>query len=92
MRLLLWNERRDFTFTPPSVDEGLETTHPLFRYYKLRRGVTLLVYGTQVRAVQFPSQEDCANADRVYLGGHIYTIPPEDAPVLAAAGFGAYLT
>lgn len=89
---LLFAPARAFTFNPPTVDEGIDTTNPLFRYYKIRRGVTILVTGSQVRAVQYPSQEDVANADRAYLGGHVYTIPAVDVPVLAAAGYGAYLT
>ncbi len=79
-------------FLPPRVEEGLATDHPLFRYYKLHRGVTVLVTGSTVTQAQYPSQEDCEAADRVYLGGHHYTISDAEAAVLTAAGYGAYIT
>lgn len=80
------------SFTPPTVDQGLETSNPLFRYYKLKRGISVLVTGSTVRQVQYPSQDDCAAADFVYLGGHIYTISDAEAATLTAAGLGAYIT
>lgn len=81
-----------YTFTPPTVDDGLETTHPLFRRYKLRRGVSVLVQGSTVTAVQYPDQQSLGNYDHVYLGGHIYPISGAERDVLTAAGYGAYIT
>ncbi len=80
------------SFTPPTVDEGLDTHHGLFRYYKLRRGVTVLVTGTDVRAVQYPTQDDLDAADAAYLGGHVHLLEPSAAAILIAAGYGAYLS
>lgn len=80
------------SFTPPTVDEGMDTTNGLFRYYKITRGVSVLVTGSTVRQVQYPSQDDCAAADFVYLGGHTYTISDAEAATLTAGGLGAYIT
>ncbi len=80
------------TFTPPTVEEGIETNNPLFRYYKIRRGVTVLVTGATARAVQYPTQDDLDAADAVYMGGHVYPVEPLAAAILVAAGLGAYLS
>lgn len=79
-------------FTPPRVSEGMGTDHPLFRYYKIDRGVSVLVTGSTVRQVQYPSQEDVEAADFAYLGGHIYDISDAEAATLTAAGYGAYIS
>ncbi len=56
------------------------------------RGVTLMVTGTTVTANRTPYQDDLANADYYFLGGHAYTVTDEQAAVLTAAGYGEYLT
>lgn len=80
------------TLTTPTVEDPLETRHPLFGRYKLTRGVSLLVVGTTVVEVQYPNQEDLDDYDFVYLGGRAYEISDEEAAVLAAAGYGSYIT
>ena len=56
------------------------------------RGVTLLVTGTSVAENRTPSQDDLADADTYYLGGHNYTIDDAAAQILIDAGYGDYLT
>lgn len=56
------------------------------------RGVTLLINGTTVTENRTPSQDDLANADAYYLGGHAYTLTDEQAQVLIDAGYSDYLT
>lgn len=80
------------TLTTPTVDEPLETEHPLFGRYKLTRGVSLLVSGSTVVSAQYPNQEDLDLYDHVYLGGRSYDITSEEAAVLTAAGYGSYIT
>ncbi len=80
------------TFTPPRVSEGMATDHPLFRYYRIERGVSVLVTGSTVTQVQYPDQEAVQAADFAYLGGHIYPITQAEADTLTAAGYGAYIT
>ncbi len=55
------------------------------------RGVTLLVNGTTVTATRFPYQDDIANADATYMGGHSYEISDSAAQILINAGYGDYL-
>ena len=56
------------------------------------RGVSLLINGTTVTENRTPSQDDLANADSYYLGGHAYTIDDAQAQILIDAGYSDYLT
>ncbi len=58
----------------------------------IHRGISLLINGTTVTENQTPSQDDLADADYYYLGGHEYTIPNNVATILINAGYGAYVT
>jgi hypothetical protein len=58
----------------------------------IARGVTLLVNGTSVTENRTPSQDDLADADTYYLGGHAYTLTDEEADILIDAGYSDYLT
>jgi hypothetical protein len=55
------------------------------------RGVTLLVNGTTVTATRYPYQDDIADADAVYMGGHTYEIDDQAAQILIDAGYSQYL-
>lgn len=79
-------------FTPPTIDDGMDTTHPLFRYYKLKRGVTVLVSGSTVTQTRWPEQESLDNYDYVYLGGHVHPVSAAEVAILTAAGYAAYIT
>jgi hypothetical protein len=58
----------------------------------IHRGISLLINGTTVTENQTPSQDDLADADYYYLGGHEYTIENNVAQILINAGYGAYVT
>jgi hypothetical protein len=66
------------------------TTNPFLT--DLPRGVSLLVKGTVVTENMTPSQDDLADADYYFLGGHEYTVSDGQAQVLIDAGYGSYLT
>lgn len=80
------------TLTPPTADQPIESEHPLWGRYKLTRGLSLLVSGSTVIEVQYPAQEDLGDYDHVYIGGYSYTITDDEAAVLTAAGYGAYIS
>jgi len=50
----------------------------------ITRGLTVLKKDGVYRAVDFPYQGDCDDADIVYLGGHVYDVSNEEAAALAA--------
>ena len=56
------------------------------------RGVTLIVNNGVVTETLYPYQNTLADADYYFLGGHTYTVTDDQAAVLTAAGYGAYLT
>lgn len=56
------------------------------------RGVSLLVNGTTVTENRTPSQDDLADADAYYLGGHEYVVDASAAQILIDAGYGDYVT
>ena len=79
-------------FTPPvaaTVPMAVKPSHPgfqLFRHYRnLDAGINVFVVGGVVTTVE-PDYE-FVTPDRVYLGGHIYTITQSEADVLTAAGY-----
>jgi hypothetical protein len=58
----------------------------------IHRGISLLITGTSVTENQTQSQDDLADADTYYLGGHAYTLTDQEAQVLINAGYSDYLT
>ena len=80
------------TFTPPTVDEGIPNAGRLWRFYKITRGVSVLVQGSTVTQTQYPDQQYLDDFDYVYLGGHSYDISDAEAATLVAAGYGDYIT
>lgn len=80
------------TLTTPTAEQGIESDHPLWGRYRLKRGLTLLVSGSTVIQTQYPNQEDLDLYDHVYLGGRSYDITSSEAAVLTAAGYGAYIS
>jgi hypothetical protein len=80
------------TLTPPTYLENLWTNHILLSRYRLPRGITLAVKGNKVFELTYPYQGDLGQYDRVYRGGHVHEITDEEAAVLIAAGYGAFIS
>jgi hypothetical protein len=80
------------TFTPPTVEEGINAAKGLFRYFRHRQGISIGVLGSTVTQLRFPYQEDMLAYDVVYLGGYVHNITTAQALVLTNAGYGAYIT
>ena len=67
----------------PVGDKGL------FRFYQYNVGVSVLrEHDGTYRTVETPSGDDMANADRVFLGGHVHLVTDEEAAEIQAAGLG----
>lgn len=88
------------TFTPPVAANGprvLPSTRgaarALWRHYSARPvGQSVLKTGGVYVTKQTPTTTECAAADIVYLGGHVYTVDATEAAALTAAGYGTYLS
>ena len=95
-----WNNETwvDNTFTPYArlagkpITGGTPNGVIAPRLTDIARGITLLVNGSVVTENRTPSQDDLADADAYYLGGHEYTIDDSAAAILIAAGYSDYLT
>lgn len=75
-------------FITPTVSEGPAGLDPLFRRLKLDRGVTILVTAGVYRSLRFPTQDEMAAADTVYMGGHEYDVDDTTKAALIAANVG----
>lgn len=79
-------------FTPPPVEEGIEHSHGLWRFFKINKGVSVYVDGTVVTQSRFPYLDDLTAHDHYYLGGYVHDITSAEATILTNAGYGAYIT
>lgn len=80
------------TFTPPVVEEGIETRDRLMRYFKINKAISVGVIGATVTEVRFPYAGDIPTYDHFYLGGYAHTITSSEAAVLTNAGYAANIT
>lgn len=87
-----------YFFTPPSVPENrlpmpARGIGRLFARLRTNQGMTLIRQGGIYRLVSHPDPTvDYVGAERVYVGGHTYTVTPGEAQSLTDAGYGAWLT
>lgn len=81
-----------FLLRGPTYDENLWTSDRFLIRYRLPRGITLAVDGTEVVELTYPYQEDLEQYDVVYLGGKDHRITAHEANVLIAAGYGDFIT
>lgn len=77
-----------YLLTPPVVVEPV----PGKLRYNVVRGVSLIVNGTTVESVEFPSDDIVQAADYAFIGGHQYWVSTEVAQIIQDAGFGTCLS
>ena len=81
-----------YEFRTPFVEEYIESNHPLFRLYKIRKGVTVVYDNDEFYEVEYPLEDDLVNVSAYWLGGHVYTVDDSMAARLSAAGYDDCLT
>jgi len=81
-----------YTFIPPTVEEGPAGGNWLFARYTLTRGVTVLKIDGEYYEIRFPTQDQIAEADIAYQGGHEYPVSAEEAQELQSAGYEVITT
>lgn len=74
-------------FTTPYVDENLDTRDRLFMRTKLTRAISVLKIDGEYYEMRYPSQDEIAEAQVVYQGGHDYYVSDAEAADLVAAGY-----
>lgn len=80
-----------YIFKTPTVSEGPIGEHRLFQFYRQDRGVTVVKYNDEYYEVRYPSEDDLAESDAFYIGGHEYVVSDSEADDLTDAGYGDYL-
>ena len=80
----------EWIFLPPTVDEGFTGVHRLFQFYKLTRGITIVMNPNtgQYQQVRYPMDEALVDYPQVYRGGYEYTVDDATKAALIAGGVG----
>jgi len=80
----------EWTFLPPTVDEGFTGVQRLFQFYKLTRGISIVLNPTTgtYQQIRYPLDESLADYPQVYRGGYRYTVDDATKAALIAAGVG----
>lgn len=79
----------EWLFTTPTVEEGPAGTHRLFYFYKLNRGITIVLKTTGGYAqIRYPEDESLEDYPVVYRGGYKYTVDDTTKAALIAGGVG----
>lgn len=79
----------EWLFKTPTVEEGPAGMHRLFEFYKLDRGVSIVMDtdGTFAQ-IRYPLDSDLPNFPIVYRGGYNYTVDDAAKAALIAGGVG----
>ena len=80
----------EWTFLPPTVDEGFTGVQRLFQFYKLTRGISIVLNPTTgtYQQIRYPLDESLANYPQVYRGGYEYTVDDATREALINANVG----
>jgi len=79
----------EWLFTTPTVEEGPAGEHRLFYFYKLDRGITIVLKPTGGYAqIRYPEDEALEDYPVVYRGGYNYTVDDATKAALIAGGVG----
>ncbi len=79
----------EYTFVTPIVEEGPAGLSRLFHFYKLDRGVTIVLKPTGGYAqIRFPQDSDFDTYPAYYRGGYNHTVDEATKAALIAGGVG----
>jgi hypothetical protein len=76
-----------YLFNTPTVEENLDVRDRLFMRTHLTRAVSVLKIEGEYYEMRYPSQDEIAEAQIVYQGGHEYHVSDAEAADLIAAGY-----
>lgn len=79
----------EWLFKTPTIEEGPAGTHRLFQFYKLDRGLTIVLKPTGGYAqIRYPEDEALETYPVVYRGGYEYVVNDNTKAALIAGGVG----
>jgi hypothetical protein len=77
----------EWLFKTPTVEEGPAGEHRLFYFYKIDRGITIVLKPTGGYAqIRYPVDDELLNYPVVYRGGYSYTVDDATKAALIAGG------
>ena len=76
-------------FKTPTVEEGPVAEHRLFQFYKLDRGITIVLNtnGTYSQ-IRYPLDSELDSYPAIYRGGYSYEVDDTTKAALIAGGVG----
>lgn len=77
-----------YIFTTPVVEEGPSGGHRLFYFFRLKRGITIVMDNGVYSQKRWMSEDELQVFDKVYLGGHEHQVTEEEKAALIAGGVG----
>lgn len=80
----------NWTFRPPTVEEGPAGAHRLFYFYKLTKGITIVKSDGEYYQTRYPVDGDLELYEEVYRGGYEHTV--DDATKAALIDGGVDVT
>ena len=79
----------NWIFKTPTVEEGPAADHRLFSFFKLDRGVTIVLKPTGgYEQIRYPVDSDLDSYPVVYRGGYSYTVDDATREALINGGVG----
>ena len=79
----------EYIFRTPTVEEGPAGGGRLFYFYKLDRGITIVLKPTGgYEQIRYPVDGDLASYPQVYEGGYNHTVDDATKAALIAGGVG----
>lgn len=80
----------EWKFVTPTVDEGFTGVQRLFEFYRLARGITIVMnpVSGQYEQIRYPLDESLPNYPQVYRGGYSYTVDDDTKAALIAGDVG----
>jgi len=79
----------NWLFKTPTVEEGPAGMHRLFEFYKLDRGISIVLdTNGQYQQIRYPLDSDLPEYPVVYRGGYAHTVDDATKAALIAGGVG----
>lgn len=78
----------EYIFKTPIVREGPAGLTRLFHFYKLNKAVSIAKSGETYSRVRYILDEDIADYDEFYYGGHNHVVSEATKAALIAGGVG----
>ena len=76
-------------FKTPTVEEGPAGGSRLFYFYRIDRGITIVMDDAgEYRQIRYPQDSDLLNYSQVYRGGYNYTVDDATKAALIAGDVG----